>query len=136
MPNNDRSESDPEQGTRASRIVKQVAGCDASIKGVVVLDGLGHIIAGWSPASATTTDQLSASLVSKLGIVAKVVMGAMEKETGMLGRMDFLVAAFQNDKLVLTDLQDQSMTLVFGISRSTMADSVYDKVAKILAATK
>src|ERR1700722_5108119 len=99
MAGRDKGESDSDLGTRASRIVKQVAGCDASIKGVVVLDAVGHIIAGWSPPS-TTTDPLSAGMVSKLGIVAKVVMGAMEKEAGMLGRMEFLVAGFQNDKLL------------------------------------
>jgi hypothetical protein len=136
MASNDEGKPDAVKGTRPSRVVEQVAGCDPSVRGVVVLDELGQILAGWSAMPATTTDQLSTAMVSKMGIVAKIVMGAVGKETGVWGGLDFMVAAFQNDKLLLIDMHDQNRTLVLGIPRSTMADSVYEKVAKILAATK
>ena len=72
-------------------------------------------------------------ITPKLGIVAKILWGAANNATAaFLGRMEFMIGGFKDERIVFIDLQGIDMLLALRMTRSSNAEDVCNKILAAL----
>jgi len=117
----------------AETIAKEVLECDSSILSLLVVNSRGEVLAVGRSERLAKSDYLDESILPKLGVVAKLITGAADQESALLGRMEFLIGAFKNQKIVLIDVPKHDLSLALRMSRSSIAEYVCNKIGVILA---
>src|ERR1022692_2206473 len=120
----------PERKASASIIAKEVVTLDPSILSLLVLDSRGQVLAVERSNRLPESDRMGEDITPKLGIVAKVIWGAATNATALLGRMEFMIGAFKNERIVFIDLQGQDMLLALRMTRSSNPEDVCNKILK------
>lgn len=123
------------QKALAAKLAKDVIDCDPSILSLIVLDKFGKVLAVERSLRLDQADYLSDDLVPKFGVVAKLIVGAAANATELMGRMEFLIGAFKNQKVLLINLHEYEMTLGIRIARSSNAEYLNNKIAGLLGTT-
>jgi hypothetical protein len=125
---------DPRRVRVAEKIGQDVVGCDPTIYGLLVLDrreGNSVLAVARSP-SLPPEARASPELVERFAIAAVVVWGAAENATQLMGRREFIVGAFRQQLVLLVELQEYEMLLAMRLDRSSNAEHVYAKLARLL----
>jgi hypothetical protein len=130
-----KEEIDVAQKTLGARLAKQVIDCDPSILSLIVLDKLGRVVCVERSTRLAKSDYLSDEMVPKFGVLAKLIIGAAGNATALMGRMEFIIGAFKNEKVLLVNLQEYEMALAMRIARSSNAEYVVNKISERLATT-
>jgi hypothetical protein len=117
----------------ALRIAREVLDCDSSILSLLVTNVKGEVLAVGRSGRLRSSDYLDDDILPKLGVVSKLIMGAADQESHLLGRMEFLIGAFKNQKIVLIDVPERGLSLALRMSRSSIAEYVCNKIAVILS---
>ncbi len=117
----------------AGRIAKAVVDCDPSILSLLVVDSRGEVLAIGRSGRLARANYIDEDLLPKLGVLSKLILGAADQESGMLGGLEFLIGAFKNQKIVLIEAPDHKMSLALRMSRSSIAEYVCKKIADILS---
>lgn len=131
----DDKKADTAQIMRATRLARDLVDCDPAILSLLVIDKSGRVIAVERSKRLSEADFLSDDLVPKFGVLAKLIIGAASNATPLLGRMEFLIGAFKNEKVILMNLSEYDLTLGMRVARSATAEYVYRKIAERLAIT-
>jgi hypothetical protein len=127
--------ADTGQKTLATRLAKEVIDCDPSILSLIVLDKFGRVVAVERSTRLAQADYLSDELVPKFGVLAKLIIGAAGNAVPLMGRMEFIIGAFKNEKVLLVNLHEYEMAVAMRIARSSNAEYVCTKIAERLATT-
>jgi len=121
-----------EKQTQAKRLAKQVLDCDPTILSLMVLDKQGQVLAVERSPRLPEEEHVDAEVIPKLGVVAKLIIGAANNATEYMGRMQFLIGGFKHQTVLLINLQDYEMVLAMRLARSASAEYVYNKIANML----
>ena len=124
---------DAEQKAVAARIASAIIDCDPSILSLLVVSQGGEVLAVGRSKRLAKGDYLEDALVPKLGVLAKVIIGAADNEAGLFGDMEFLIGAFRKQKIVFIDLPERKLTLALRMSRSVIVEYVCNKMMKIVS---
>ena len=120
-----------ERKASASTIAKEVVSLDPSILSLLILDSRGQVLTVERSNRLPESDQVGEDITPKLGIVAKVLWGAANNSTAaFLGRMEFMIGGFKDERIMFIDLQGQDMLLALRLTRSSNAEDVYNKILK------
>jgi len=106
---------------------------DPSILSLLVLDSRGQVLAVERSNRLPESDRMGDDITPKLGIVAEVIWGAATNATALLGRMEFMIGGFKNERIVFIDLQSQDMFLAVRLTLVSNAVDVCDKILKTFA---
>ena len=71
-------------------------------------------------------------VIPKLGVVAKLIIGAAENAVEYMGRMQFLIGGFKRQTVLLINLQEYNMVLAIRLVRSSSSEYIYNKIASML----
>jgi hypothetical protein len=123
----------PERRAYASKIAKEVVSLDPPILSLLVLDSRGQVLAVERSNRLPESDRMGDDITPKLGIVAEVIWGAATNATALLGRMEFMIGGFKNERIVFIDLQSQDMFLAVRLTLVSNAVDVCDKILKTFA---
>ncbi len=132
-PRGRRSKPETSQEILAGKIAEVIIDCDTSVLSLLVVSREGKVLAIGRSKRLARADYLDDNLMPKLGVLAKVIMGAADNEADLMGDMEFLIGAFKNQKIVLIDLPEKGLALALRVSRSAIAEYVCNKIAKIVA---
>lgn len=134
-PGRRKDEPDLQRKALAERIAGAIIDCDPSILSLLVVSQDGGVLAVGRSKRLDKGDYLEDGLVPKLGVLAKVIIGAADNEAGLFGDMEFLIGAFKKQKIVFIDLPEKRLTLALRMSRSVIAEYVCNKILKIVSET-
>ncbi len=126
-----KTKPDTKQKALAEKVASAIIDCDSSILSLLVVNPGGEVLAIGRSKRLAKGDYLEDGLVPKLGVLAKVIIGAADNEAGLFGDMEFLIGAFKKQKIVFIDLPEQKFTLALRMSRSVIAEYVCNKILKI-----
>jgi hypothetical protein len=130
-----KEKTDSKLKVSAARIASAIIDCDSSILSLLVVNQAGEVLAVGRSKRLAKDDYLDDGLVPKLGVLAKVIIGAADNEAGLFGDMEFLIGAFKKQKIVFIDLPEKKLTLALRMSRSVIAEYVCNKILKIVSET-
>jgi hypothetical protein len=122
--------SNSERKASASMIAKEVVSLDPSILSLLVLDSRGQVLAVERSDRLPQSNQMGEDITPKLGIIAKLIWGAAINATALLGRMEFMIGGFKNERIVFIDLQGKDVLLALRMTRSSNAEDVCNKILK------
>lgn len=121
------------QATVARRMAKEVVDLDPSILSLLVVNARGKVLAVGRAARLQSSHYLDDDLLPRFGVVSKLILGAANQESLPFGRMEFLIGAFENQKILLLDVPEQGLSLVVRMTRSSHAEYVSNKILDILS---
>jgi hypothetical protein len=116
----------------ASRVAQAIVDCDPSILSLLVVDKEGQPLALGRSERLSEQDYFEDGLLPKMGVIAKVIMGAANQPSSTLGKVDFLIGVFGKEKIILYDVPEHKMLLVLRMSRAPKAEFVCKRIAEIL----
>jgi hypothetical protein len=123
---------DEGQLTLAKRLAKQVLDCDPSVLSMLVLDKQGKVLAVERSTRLPEEEKVDEEVIPKLGVVAKLIIGAANNAVEYMGRMQYLIGGFKHQTVLLINLQEYNMVLALRLARSASAEYVYNKIAHML----
>src|SRR5208283_1539253 len=123
---------DEGQLTLAKRLAKQVLDCDPSVLSMLVLDKQGKVLAVERSSRLPEEEKVDEEVIPKLGVVAKLIIGAANNAVEYMGRMQYLIGGFKHQTVLLINLQEYNMVLALRLARSASAEYVYNKIANML----
>ncbi len=116
----------------ASRVAQAIIDCDSSILSLLVVDKEGQPLAIGRSRRLSKQGDFDDGLLPKMGVIAKVIMGAANQPSATLGKVDFLIGVFGKEKIILYDVSEHKMLLVLRMSRAPKAEFVCKRIAEIL----
>ena len=121
-----------EKGIRARHLAKQVLDCDPAILSLIVLDRQGQVLAVERSERLSQEEKVDDDVIPKLGVVAKLIIGAANNAVEYMGRMQYLIGGFKHQTVLLINLQEFNMVLGIRLARSSSAEYIYNKIAAML----
>ena len=128
------TEVDSAQVAVARRLAKDLVDCDPSILSLIVVDSIGRVLHVSRSSRLPDSEQVSPELVRNFGTLAKVIIGAANSATQVMGGTEAIVGIFKKQKVLLINLNEYNLLLALRLSRSASAEYVRDKIEEIVAA--
>jgi len=122
----------PAQIAIAKRLAKQVLDSDTAVHSLMVLDRTGQVLAVERSSRLPEGEYIDDDVLPKLAVVGKLIIGAAVNAAEFMGRLQFIVGSFKNQKVLLMDLQEYSMVLAMRLARSSNAEYVCNKIGETL----
>jgi len=126
-------EVDPAQAVLAERLAKDLVDCDSSILSLIVVDSMGRVLHVGRSARLQESEQVSPELVRVFGTVSKLIVGAANNATPVMGGTEAIVGIFKKQKALLINLPEYNLLLALRLVRSASAEYVCDKIRDLLA---
>jgi hypothetical protein len=123
---------DQQRQSIAKHLAIQVLDCDPSILSLMVLDRLGQVLAVERSSRLPEEERVDEDVIPKLGVVAKLIVGAANNATEYMGRMQFLIGGFKHQTVLLINLQEYEVVVAMRLARSSSAEYIYNKIASVL----
>ncbi|MGH9917692.1 MAG: hypothetical protein ACRD6W_02285 [Nitrososphaerales archaeon] len=124
---------DPAQVLLAERLTKDLVDCDPSILSLMVVDPIGRVLYVGRSSRLDESEQVSPELVRVFGTVSKLIFGAANNATPVMGGTEAIVGIFKKQKALLVNLPEYNLLLVLRLARSTNAEYVCDRIRDLLA---
>jgi hypothetical protein len=125
-------EVDPIQVALAERMAKDLVDCDPAILSLIVVDSMGRVLHVSRSARLPDSERVDAETVRIFGIVSKLIFGAANNATRVMGGTEAIVGVFKREKALLVNLPEYNLLLALRLVRSANAEYVCDKIRDLL----
>ena len=115
---------------------REILGADPAILWVVVLNEKGDTLAHVYSDRYTLRMKLGKQTRERLGALDTVFLQAGSQAEKWYGRMDFILLAYRNAKVMLMHSRKHGVYLAAKIPRSAMAEHLYPKVKAALSKSR
>ncbi|MDA4116590.1 MAG: hypothetical protein OK442_08560 [Thaumarchaeota archaeon] len=126
-------EVDPAQAALAGRLARDLVDCDSSILSLIVVDSMGRVLHVGRSARLSESELVSPELVRVFGTVSKLIVGAANNATPVMGGTEAIVGIFKKQKALLINLPEYNLLLALRLIRSANAEYICDKIGDLLA---
>ncbi|MEM0117200.1 MAG: hypothetical protein QXX17_03285 [Conexivisphaerales archaeon] len=117
----------------ARRIASDVLNCDATIRGVIVVDENARLLSVESSEQSQGISKMTPSSLENFAALVKLFLEAARTASFELGGMQFIIGAFKGANVLLMDLPEYKLSLGIYLVRSANAETIYYKVKDTLA---
>jgi len=117
----------------SEKVAKAILDSDPSILSLLVLASDGKVSSVGRSSRLAKESYADQQTVQRLGTVATVILGAAKTAEPLLGSTEFVMGVFKMQKVLVMSLPDYDVSLSLRLSRTASAESVRDKISKILA---
>ena len=121
-----------ERVIQAKRLAKQVLECDPGILSLIALDEQGQVLAVERSVRLSKEELVNEEVIPKLGVVAKLIVGAASNAVEYMGGMQFIIGGFKHQTVLLINLQEYNLVLGIRLERSSSAEYIYNKIVGML----
>jgi hypothetical protein len=123
----------PTKNAIGARLAREIVDCDPSILSLMVMSKNGDVLAVERSSRLREVDYADAKTLRRFGVIASVILSAAENATDLMGKTEFLIGAFREQKVLLINLHEYDVALALRLSRSANAEYVYRTIGDILA---
>jgi len=128
-------EFDPAKVALAQRLSRDIIDLDTSILSLIVVDGMGRVLHVARSTRLPIGEEVSAEQVRVFGTIAKMILGAANQASPMMGATEAVIGVFKSQKVILVNLKEYDLLLGLRLARSSNSEYVYRVIDDTLAST-
>jgi hypothetical protein len=124
---------EPAKQILAKRVASEVLKCDATIRGIVVVDENAKLLATASSDQNEGISKIDYRSLENFAALVKLFIEAAKTASPEFGGMQFIIGAFRGGTVLLMDLAEYRLSLGVYLVRSANAETIYYKIKDTLA---